>query len=425
MRAFAGGALLLIVLCPLACSQHSAAGLDAGVGGGDAGNASGIDAGGVDAGGRDVSGSDAGFDAQDDDAIGADGGDTQAACPGQSLLALPTDPSARGPWPVGAKTVTLAGLTTEVWYPAPLGSDAGQPKVRYDIREHLPTDDAVKIPDADNPWQDCDCVRDLPLDEQHGPYPLVLFVHGTAAFRTQSLTFMTHWVSRGFVVVAADHPGIQLKDILASPLGLPGSSDQAGDATKLLDALASPTGEVAFLAGHIDQARLALSGHSAGGNAISGFGNRAAVLMPMAAGGTKAGTTLVSSLIMGAGNDGIDNYSNVTNGYTSSPTKKRMVGVGGNAGHLTFSDLCAIGASGGGILQIAQDHGVSVPLLIAALARDGCKTGQLPPADGWHIVNFATSAVLEETLQCSSTSAAQIASIQTAVPNVQEYREAL
>ncbi|MGZ5651952.1 MAG: alpha/beta hydrolase, partial [Usitatibacter sp.] len=292
-----------------------------------------------------------------------------------------------------------------------------------DIREHLPAADAVKIPDGDNPWQECGCVRDLPLDDQHGPYPVVLFVHGTAAFRTQSLTFMTHWASRGFVVVAADHPGIQLKDVLASPIGLPGSSDQSGDATKMLAALSTPSGDLAFLAGHLDQARLALSGHSAGGGAIAGFGNQAQVLIPMASGGTKAGSALVSSLIMGAGNDGIASYSNVQSGYSSSPKKKRLVGLGGNAGHLAFSDLCAIGASGGGILQIAQNHGVMVPALIAALSQDGCKAGQLPPPDGWHIVNFASSAVLEETLQCSSTSAASVAMIKTAVPNVQEYQQ--
>ena len=348
-----------------------------------------------------------------------------AACAGQNWLPLPADPSARGPWPVGAKTVTLAGLTAEVWYPAAPGSDAGKAKIAYDLREHMPPADAAKIPDADNPWQPCDCVRDLPLDDTHGPYPLVLFVHGTAAFRTQSLTFMTHWASRGFVVVAADHPGIQLKDVLASPLGLPGASDQAGDANKMLDALAQPAGDVAFLAGRIDVGRIAAAGHSAGGGAIAGLGGRASVLIPMASMGTQAGKTLVSSLIMGAGSDGIDTYSNVQNGYGSSPKRKRLVGLGGDAGHLAFSDLCAIGADKGGILAIAQAHGVMVPALIATLSQDGCKTGQLPPADGWHVVDYATSAVLEETLLCGTSSAALLTAIAATVPDVQEYREDL
>ena len=354
------------------------------------------------------------------------GGGTPAdvtGCPGQTLYALPTDPSAPGPWPVGAKTVTLAGLTTEVWYPATLGSDAGQTPIVYDIREHLPPADAAKIPDSDNPPQNCNCFRDLPLDQAHGPYPLVVFIHGTAAFRTQSLTFMTHWASRGFVVVSADHPGIELKDILGGTNI--GTSDEAGDTNKALDALAAPSGDLAFLVGHLDGARIAVSGHSAGGSATAGFGNRAQVLIPMAAMGVSAGSTLKSTLVMGAGMDGIAQYTGQQMGYSSSPKPKRLVGLGGDAGHLAFSDLCAIGADKGGILQIAEDHGIMVNPLIAALAQDGCKPGQLAPDLGWHVVNFATSAVLEETLQCSQSSAAQIAGIANAVPNVQEYQQDL
>src|SRR5579862_2319099 len=137
-----------------------------------------------------------------------------AGCAGASFLPVPADPKARGPWPVGARTVTIGRLTAEVWYPAVVGSDAGQPAVTYDIRKELPAAEASKIPDVDNPVQRCDCARDLPIDAAHGPYPIVLFVHGTAAFRTQSLPIVTHWASRGFVVVAADHPGLDLGDFI-------------------------------------------------------------------------------------------------------------------------------------------------------------------------------------------------------------------
>ena len=128
-------------------------------------------------------------------------------CAGVTLLARPSDPGAAGPWAVGAHTSTVAGFTTEIWYPAKWGTQVCQPKVAYDLREHLPTADQAKIPDSANPLQLCDCYRDLPIDDTHGPYPVVTFIHGTAAFRTQSLTFATHWASRGFVVVSSDHPG--------------------------------------------------------------------------------------------------------------------------------------------------------------------------------------------------------------------------
>jgi hypothetical protein len=345
----------------------------------------------------------------------------EVMCEGSLLLALPEDPAAEGPWPVGARTVTVAGLVTEIWYPAVVGSEAGKDKVLYDLREHLPAADQGKIPDADNPFQPCNCYRDLPLDEAHGPYPQVLFIHGTAAFRSQSATQMAHWASRGFVVVASDHPGIGLADILGGKFGM---SDQPGDATKVLDALDAPAGELAFLAGKLAKGKLALSGHSAGGGAIEGFGDRAKVLIPMAAGGVKAGPALGSSLILGAQDDGIVKYSSQQSGYESSPVKKRLVGLSG-AGHLAFSDLCAIGADKGGILQVAIDHGVNVNPLIAKLATDGCKAGQLAPEKGWAIINAASSAVLEESLSCSTSAAAKLSAIKATYADVGEYQEAL
>lgn len=341
------------------------------------------------------------------------------SCEGSSLLPVADDPAARGPWPVGARTVTIAGLTTEVWYPATPGSEAGKTKARYDLRTHLPDADQGKIPDADNPYQDCDCYRDLPVDAEHGPYPLVVFIHGTAAFRTQSATQMTHWASRGFVVVAADHPGIGLKDVLGGSFG---NADQAGDATKLLDALATPTGEAAFLGASIAKGRSAVAGHSAGGGALAKLGDHPGVkvLIPLAAKGASA----VSTLIMGAMDDGIVPYSNQVSGYASSPKRKRLVGLK-NAGHLAFSDLCFIGRDKGGILQVAIDHGIMVSPIVASLARDGCMMGQLPAEKAWAIVNFATTAALEETLACGGSSAAKLAGIQAAYAEVGEYQEAL
>ena len=49
--------------------------------------------------------------------------------------------------------------------------------------------------------------------------PPVVFVHGTAGFRSQSLEIVTHWASRGFVVIAADHPGLYLGDLIRSVCG--------------------------------------------------------------------------------------------------------------------------------------------------------------------------------------------------------------
>lgn len=385
--------------------------------------------------GTDAASVDGGADAGTD---GADGGcaNTPNAPPGATgcastrLYALPDDPSARGPWPVGAKTVTIQGLVTEVWYPAKLGSDQCKSPVAYDLRKHLPPSEQAKIPDADNPLQICDCYADLPLDDAHGPYPVISFIHGTAAFRTQSLTFATHWASRGFVVVASDHPHIQLADLLAGNFF---GADQTGDAVKVLAALDAPTGDLAFLAGHLDMTRIGASGHSAGGQAVAGIASRRAgirVVVPMAAGGTTRGGDLASTLVMSAAHDGIAQPSGQVNGYGSSSPKKRFVQID-RAGHLAFSDLCAIGASSGGLLAVAVKYDVNGASTLASLANDGCPWQMnanytaIRPEQGWAIVDYATSAAFEEVLMCNAAMGAKLTAIKTPYPLVIDYREQL
>ena len=63
----------------------------------------------------------------------------RAYCGGRSRsFALPDDPGAPGPWPVGARTIDVDGLTVEVWYPALPGSEQNLAPHVYDLREHLP-----------------------------------------------------------------------------------------------------------------------------------------------------------------------------------------------------------------------------------------------------------------------------------------------
>ena len=345
-----------------------------------------------------------------------------AACEGTTLFAAPDDPAAPGPWSVGARTVTVAGLTTEVWYPAAPGAEAGLEQVSYDLRLEFRPGDQGKIPDQDAPRLGCDCYRDLPLDEAHGPYPVVLYVHGTAGFRHYALPQMTHWASRGFVVVAANHPKIQLSDALDFDI----APDQAAEARALLAAIRVTGGELAFLQGAVDTSRMAVTGHSAGGAALAELGDEAGVrvLIPMASRGTAPGAHLESTLILGAEDDATLPYFNQFQAFEASPARKRLVGLR-LAGHLAFTVICAVGREQGGMLQIAIDHGIEVNDLIATLATDGCLDGQLPAEDGWEIIDYATAAVLEETLHCSPTAAARLAAIGARYPAVLEVLEEL
>ncbi|NUN15174.1 MAG: hypothetical protein HUU55_16220 [Myxococcales bacterium] len=323
---------------------------------------------------------------------------TEPGCEGTALLVNPDDPASTGPWPVGARTVMIENLRTEVWYPASPGSAALLGRKIYDVREHLPDNEQGKIPDENNPWQECPCFSDIPLDTERGPYPIVIFFHGTAGFRTQSLTQTSHWASRGFVVIAADHPLLELKDVLLFKFG----ADLVGDAKKILSSLEQGDGGFAFLKAHIDLNRIAVIGHSAGGLAAAQMGAHPGVqiVIPMAAGGASDVSVGVETVVMGATEDQVVPYSQQLDGYAATPKPKRFVGLH-KAGHLAFSDLCVLGADQGGLLDIAIRFGVNVNPLIANLAKDGCKDGQLSADDGLEIINFATSAALEARLHCS------------------------
>lgn len=344
-----------------------------------------------------------------------------AGCDGVSLRANPVDTAARGPWSVGARTVTIGELRTEVWYPAAPGTEAGAEQVVYDIRDSIPESEQGKISDEDNPWQPCECYRDLEVDAEYGPYPVVVFVHGTASFRSQSLPQMVHWASRGFVVVAADHPGLWLADLLGSFCGAGNvPQDLGGDVQTLLAAIRGEAPGLEFLGDRIDATRIGMAGHSAGGGAIAGFGDDAQVLIPLAAGGVDPGAALVSTLVMGGTADSVVAYDGQQNGFASSPAPKRLVGIE-NAGHLTFSQICSLAnAAGEDLLEIASAAGVCGAQFAGVLFQ--CSPDLVADAVGWEIIDFATSAALEETLHCSSVGE-NFADLEASYPDVAEFQE--
>lgn len=348
---------------------------------------------------------------------GGEGGAPSVCAPADGL---DDDTSVAGPFHVGAQTVVVDGLTVEVWYPAALQDDRAAKE--YDIRDHLPASEQDKIADEDAPLQRCDCYPDVDLDEASGPFPVVIFVHGTAGFRTQSLELVTHWASRGFVVLAADHPGLQLPDLLALPCGQGATPrDLDGDIAKLHEAILDPQGDLAFLAGHIDPARLALAGHSAGGAAIEGKGDIARVLMPLAAGGVEAGDALESTLVMGSLDDQVVDFSAQEDGYASSPAPKRLVGLA-PAGHLIFSSLCSMrNDAGQDIVEIGTEAGVC-GLEIADGLFD-CSDDYIDDELGWTIIRDATSAALEETLYCLPERGEWLSGIESRHPEVAAFEE--
>ena len=393
---------------------------------------------------------------------GAGGGAAGAGtvgCMGQNLLPSPSDPSLPGPWKVGVKTVHVdrdqtkymgKQLTVEVTYPAAAGSEAGKMPATYDTRDWLPKNATqgagfTPIADSESPAVTplgLSIFRDLPIDTTHGPYPVIIFMHGTGSFRIASGTIQAIWASRGFVVVAADYPGLFLADQLCSSgcgCTPTGAADYPSDFKQQLDALTMGTGDMAFFKGHVDIAHVGFGGHSVGGCTVaaSAAALGAQVIIPLSAAAPITGGGMLKSVLYMSGmSDTVFNYKTgsglgdlvcpgatgaVTDGYNASPTgfTKRLVGVT-NGGHLTPTDLCQKNADGNNAIQVLHNHkwcGVDSVAIVGLPTLFDCGANMFDWKVGVKDVAYATTAAFEETLTCQDRKAAFM-NIKTAQPSI-------
>src|SRR6185295_18404523 len=100
-----------------------------------------------------------------------------------------------------------------------------------------------------------------------GPFPVVLFSHGTPAHRLASATLAAGIASWGFVVVSVDY--LERGAVTQFPGGQPPTLDAARDRRLMLASLDLVTAEndraASVLHGVVDARRVASVGHSAGG----------------------------------------------------------------------------------------------------------------------------------------------------------------
>jgi dienelactone hydrolase len=348
-------------------------------------------------------------------------------CGTTKLLPVPDDASALGPWPIGARTVQIAiaggMMTAEVWYPAKPGSEMGKTELSYDLRDWLGTDKS-KVPDKDNALMPCkNCFRDLPIDDAHGPYPAVIFVHGTISMRVANLTANTLWASRGFVVIAADHPGMFLSDFVGCPGATHLQQNLPRDITAEIKALTDHAGDLAFLGTSVDMSRIGISGHSQGAGAAATAATQMNVQvdMPLAdyGGIVPKSSTLKSTTVVSGLSDSIVAYNSDQAAYTgTNAATKRLIGMTGGD-HMNVTDLCwQKNASGKTSLEVGVQYGVCTSISSAVVLF---KCGAMDGPTGTRITNYVTAATLEETLHCQDRTQV-FANLKTMFPAVGDFQ---
>ena len=302
--------------------------------------------------------------------------------------------SESGPFDVGVTTLQLGDREVEVWYPAGIGATRHREPDAYFIRDFTSATVQSLLPPEVNPPFVTDAYRDVRASRLH-PFPVVLFSHGALSFRNQSTFLTTHLASWGFVVASPDFLERGLQTFRGPQPAVPKTSLEVLDETvAVLTAENSRVGGP--LKGRLDLDTILPIGHSAGGGASSQFvvANGAAAWSPMAAGASGPAGAGASGLWMAGANDQIAQLAGVQAAFDVAPGPKRLVVIEGAGHNNAFSDICEIGASGGGVIGLAREAGLPIPDSLARLGEDGCNEPNLPSPEVWPVVRHFVTAHL-------------------------------
>lgn len=294
------------------------------------------------------------------------------------------DPAELGPYGVGVETIevvdpsrfdaetrTPRSLAVEVWYPTREVGDGAA----YPFTDFL-TDDLRNVAQALGALE-TSAVRDA--EPAPGPFPLVVFSHGSGGVRVQSTFLTVYLASHGYVVAAPDHAGNTLKDLI---------EDGSLDAGRLTQSLVDRPLDVRVvldevIARHdVDEAKIGVAGHSFGAvTALRAAGQDRRVGAVVAQ--TPAGHLLtwvgIDTPMAELGvpimiQDGVKDET--TPPETNARTFVPYMGPPGyylsllRAGHFTYSDLCTFELD---VVLAAEDIGIGDAL------SDGCDDDDVPP----------------------------------------------
>ncbi len=317
------------------------------------------------------------------------------------------DPSLLGPYPVGVRTVVLLDdlrleeqadgtlaprrLPLEVWYPARESARDRETEtivlfdeLPADLQEGLTADDLGALPTVS--------VRDAPARQDGEQYPLIIFSHGKGGIRVQSTFYTTFLASHGYVVVAPDHSGDTIVELLRevkedgaiqADSTVEAIADRPDDVIAILDLVEQVLGEqgASDVEAIIDGDRVGVTGHSFG--ALTSFlvatmDSRVDVVV----GQTPTSQAVVElqqvtpleevdipMVVQSAHLDAtLPEDTNARLLYGALRTDKTWLSLT-RGGHFTYSDLC--------VLDV-EAISVAIDLDVSNVLDDGCGADAIP-----------------------------------------------
>ncbi|HEX8139601.1 MAG TPA: dienelactone hydrolase family protein [Pyrinomonadaceae bacterium] len=266
------------------------------------------------------------------------------------------DPFARGPLPVGVRTIRAHDgardrlFPCEVWYPA------AQQHEGQDIAPE--TMDVFTVPPT-KAQRSQQAVRDA--QARPGSYPLLIFSHSSGAGRLSATFLCTHLSSHGYLVAALDH-----SEVVATELARKADETEEQKRARWEALIASRVPDIRFLldqllgggawahsAAVLDPHRIGIVGHSFGGwtaLAATGAEPRIAAVVALAPGGSsnpKPGILPVRltfdwgrdvpTLLLVAENDASLPLDGMYEIFERTPATKRML-ILRRADHMHFMD---------------------------------------------------------------------------------------
>jgi predicted dienelactone hydrolase len=319
-----------------------------------------------------------------------------------------------GPYDVGVQTITITDpvrarpLTVDVWFP--IADSTGLPPQQYSLLPGVFYESPTAV--ATTP--------DLMAPD--GPYPLVVYSHGSGGLRYLHSSYTEAIASYGYIVAAPDHTGNTALERLGD------SEDEFDvialnrpqDVEAVIDAMTNPEStETAGFVASVDPERIAVTGHSFGGftayamasgytNALGSFTADPQVdaiiaLAPATGDGSGrlltdenlAAITIPALAIVGTNDQTTPANPNVDRPWELSNSSPSYRADLVDAQHQTFTDMC--------------DYQETVPLLpdvpaivldtIDTFAEQGCAPGDMPIDRAKDLTNTFAISFLESVFR--------------------------